>query len=168
MSTIPDTPVLGFWSPANMQTYKTAIAELQLGNQYCQVSSAALLACATSTWTMATFSTQNHGATQLYAPTGNGVTVTVAGQYMVGISMTIAASATNRRIVGIGTTLSGSPQNGAQMVVGGVATGPNNICFSREMTFNAGDIVTIWTYQDSGAPLNLGARDLLVRALVMP
>ncbi len=128
-----------------------------------QISSSQALT--TATWTVATLTAAPvvSSGTNLAGGT-TGITVTTAGRYLcTGIASFSAGSATTRRAVGVSSASGGAPGAFSNVVVAGFAATAHSVFFTKELSFNAGDVISLWVFQDSGASLNVGTRALTVR-----
>lgn len=99
----------------------------------------------------------------------HGVTVAYDGLYTCSGSfrMETGPSATGRRAIGFANYAQvAGPGPTAQSYIpapSGPANGSFILAFSRDLWFAAGTVVTLFAYQESGAPLNVLAADLCVR-----
>jgi len=170
MVTIPDEPVAGFWTPANMKTYKTAILELQAVNPFTPTFNQAIASrtasqnVATSTWTALGNST-----TELTSGTGfsvgpSGIACAFTGWVKCeGVFFMQQNTAGARRLIGVAALSDGSPSYYTERPPSAV-NGSTSIAMSYVETIhvNSGDVLALYAWQDSGATLLVTNRKLTV------
>lgn len=169
MPTVPNNLTAGQTvTEPDMDSYYQAIIELQaqqIVNEL-QLSSSASQNVLTGTWVPLNWvNTDYLSGSGLGANTG-GISIAATGRYCIEGECTLATSAaTNRRAIGIGPVSVGVPVGITPLYGAPAPSQPTIMEIGRSVSLTAGDVVTIWARQDTGATLIATDRRIMVRRI---
>jgi hypothetical protein len=132
----------------------------------CEGSAASAGSIPPTAWTKVSITQQDYKVGTAVGVAGNGITVSVAGRYLIIGSLNFSnAVTTGRRLVSWGSFAATTPAASAD-AVGSTGTSSSQ-CIQVVQTANlpAGYVVCLFGYQDSGQTLQLPGRRLIVRRL---
>jgi hypothetical protein len=168
MATTPATLVDGvLTTAATMNTHTTAITELQTtinAQSVMELTSTATQSIPNATWTAVTFSatpTYTNGSGNLTGTTG-GITVAVAGRYILEGIAIFVANGTGSRLISINTVAAGIGSTTIQTSTVGNAGTASSMNIANELSVAAGATMALYVYQTSTVALNIGIGSRLI------